>query len=618
MPRWLAALSFALWLVLAPSASAAPRCDPAIEAWVARCAATSARRLELMTCHGGVLVVRDPSARLDVELRARSERSFRAVAGLGLSPVGQFADWSRESPERRAALDALVACAERDGALPLERTPSGAAPSSLRPLRPPWLLLAALTAFAFARRLHPSRELLGGLALGLLAGLARAAALGGSFFHQNGQGPGWIAYALRHDAGLAAYGPGFPELFGAAARLFGGDAERGVWLVQSLLAAAVPPCAWWLARRLGAGPWLGAALGLTCALDPLLGRLAGTESYFATGLSLGMLATAACASAAPRLSTRGFWLPVLASGLLAAQALRVHPSLWPATLLAPLPLLLGPGSLRRRSKLFGVGLGLFLLLAALFAGPAVAEVLRGPLGQKWLPGARPRWELLGQNPLAYLLAAAVALGALMRSWRGAAVALAGAGVLATARLTDLLSDPNPALSAAHQRLFLPAALVVVATAGARLARGRDGAVAAGLVAVSLLTLPTRLPLTRLPTDALEAAFVRELRGTLPTGARVAYLERAGTQLALLPLYAGERAPLGDGDAGFDLGTLPPPAYYYRSSLCETASGAPVCAALERSAPLEPVAERTLPALPSMRWNAYASSEVRVGLFRVKR
>ncbi|MCE7895034.1 MAG: hypothetical protein DYH12_35895, partial [Sorangiineae bacterium PRO1] len=135
MKRWLAA-SIAL-AVLAQSwiADARPACDPGIAAWLERCSP----RFELVACHRGVVVVRAPDARLDVELRARSERSFRSAGALGLSPVGQFPDWSKESEARRATLDTLASCAERDPSLPLERTAAGAEPTPLRPIRPPWL-----------------------------------------------------------------------------------------------------------------------------------------------------------------------------------------------------------------------------------------------------------------------------------------------------------------------------------------------------------------------------------------------------------------------------------------------------------------------------------------------
>jgi hypothetical protein len=203
------------------------------------------------------------------------------------------------------------------------------------------------------------------------------------------------------------------------------------------------------------------------------------------------------------------------------------------------------------------------------------------------------------------------------------LALGCAGVVAGLALTDLTSAPHPAVTAAHERTFLPALLALGAAGAGRFFRGekRRRTVALLVVAGALLSLRARLSILEQPTDAREAAFVRGLRPKLDRGARVACLERSGSQIARLPLYAGRtaaRSPLSDADAGFDLSTLPEPAYYFRSSLCSTAAGAPTCAALERDTKLELVAERTLSARPSMRWHAYDSEVVRVALYRIRR
>ncbi len=609
-------LVFALALVLvAPTASAAPVCEPELEAWVARCEKSQGQALEIVTCDRGVLVVRSRGARLDVELRVKSERSFRSAGALGLSPVGQFSDWSGESEPRRQALDALVACANRDPGLPLGS--AARAPTRPRERGWPWLLLAGVAALAATAK-KPSREAIAAIALGAVTALVRWLAIGGSYFHQNGQGPAWVGYARSDDAGLASYGSGFPEVFGAAARGFGDRPEVGVWLVQALLAGTVVPAAWLLARRLGARPWLAQATALICALDPLLARLAGSESYFAVALSLGMGATAACACAAPQLRSRAFWLPVVAAGLIVAQSVRVHPVAWPAAVITPLPLLFGPGSLRRRALLSAAGGLTIAAVIGVTSGPQIADVLRGSLGQKWLPGASVRWELFEGRAMIALFAAVVALGALLRSWRGVAFAAAGLCTLFLARATDLTSDPNPAITAAHHRLFLPAALTLLVVLATRLGplRRAQGWVAAGLIAASLAAIPSRRALAAPFTDALEARFADEWKLTLPPGARVAYLERAGSQISVLPLRAGQRAALTPSDADLSLGSLPPPAYYVHSSLCSTRDGAPTCEALERSAKLELVTERRLPARPSMRWHGYQTAEVSVALYRV--
>ena len=607
-------LALALLFAAAP-APAAPACEPGIAAWVERCQASAGLPLEILTCDRGVLVVRSPEARLEVELRAKSERSFRAAGEIGLSPVGQFPDWSQESAPRRQALDALVTCASRDADLPLGSATHAASPS--RAARPPWLLLAAIAALAIVAR-KPPREAMLALLLGALTGVMRWLMVGGSYFHQNGQGPAWVGYARADDPGLSSYGPGFPELFGLAARSFGERPELGVRLVQSVLAAACVPAAWCVARRLGAAPWLAAATALIGALDPLLARLSGSESYFGVALSLGMCATAACACAAPRLRDPRFWLPVLAAGLLLAQSVRVHPVAWPAALVTPLPLLFGPGSFRRRATLATAGALAVAVVVAVISGPQVAAVLRGTLGQKWLPGTGIRWELFDHTGARLLFVLVIALGLALRSWRGWALIVAGLCSLFLARATDLLSDPNPALTAAHQALFWPAAVTLIAVVATRLRRLRQAQrlAAAVMVVAALAASASRQALALPCTDALEASFVDEWKRTLPAGARVAYLERAGSQISVLPLPAAQRAALTPLDANLALGALPPPALYFRSSLCSTPAGAPTCEALERGARLELLSERSLPSRPSMRWHGYLTNEVRVALYRV--
>ncbi len=612
-----------LVLCAAPSvAAAAPHCDPGIESWVARCARAERTRLEIVTCDGGVVVVRAADARLDVELRSSAVRSFVSAGEIGLSPVGQFADWSKESDARRAALKALEHCATRDADLPVDRTGANAGSDRREPrqLTPPWLSLFAVAALGVAlRRLRLSQEAVAAVLLGVFTGLLRWWAFGGTYFHQNGQGPVWVGYALRDDPGLSSYGPGFHQIFAAAALSFGTRPEIGIWLTQSVLAASVVPAAWLVARRLGAEPWLGAAVGVACAIDPLLGRLAMSESYFATALSFAMLAAAACALAEPRPRSAAFWIPVCAAALLLAQLVRLHPLVWPAAIIAPIPLVFGPGSFQRRARVTLLGGLVIAVVVFIASGTQMLEVVRGPLGQKWLPSAGPRWEVFADWKVGIGLALLALAGVALRSWRGAVLVAVVAITYFVARSSDLMSDPNPAVTDAHRRMFLPAVvcLAIVVATRLRFVKQSQRGVAAVVVVAALLAIPTGLTRSEPATDSLEASWFRGLRSGLAPNASVAYLERAGSQISVLPLYAGERAPLSDRDSSFDLGTLPAPAYYFRSSLCSTPHGQPVCAAIEGSASLELVSERILPARPSMRWHAYVGSDARVALYRIR-
>jgi hypothetical protein len=624
--RWLSALLLVALLSLARSVGAATSCDSAVEAWVARCSTAEGVHLEIEACVPGTVVLHAPEAALDVEVKAPNARSFRVAGGAGFSPVGEYSDWSKQSEARRRALDSLLRCA---GArpVPLPRAGPGDA-AGLRVLSPPWLLIAAFAllaarALSARSRFGPRRrDALVALGLGLAAGAFRLALIPFAFFHQNGQGAGWIGYALHDDAGLAGYGVGYPEVFAAAARLFRADPERGVFLLQAVLGALAVSLVYVIARRAGARTWIAAALALAAGCDPVLGRLAHSESYFGVELSLLMLGTASAALADARVSRR-FVLSLAAAGLFAAEAARVHPSAWPAAALVPLPVLLGPGSWRRRVPLGASAAGVVFAVVGLTSFATLAATWHGPIGHHWLPHTRPRFELLVQSPLPLLLALALVSGAALRSWRGAVIALFAVSVLALSRLTDLLSDPNPAVTAAHQRLFVPALVVLIAAWFASVTRTPRAAQIGATLLVGAAVVLSRArwtELSALPTDGLEARFVRLARSRIEPHAAVGYVERAGTRVDILPLYDGvtaARVPLAAEKPIGSLSELPRPAYWFHSSLCSTAEASGVCERLERSAPLELVAERTLPARPSMRWNGYLGDSVHVALYRVK-
>ncbi len=131
---------------------------------------------------------------------------------------------------------------------------------------------------------------------------------GASFFHQNGHGPNWIGYALGQPC---TYGPGFEELFGWAARLRPQQPEPLVFGCNAALAATCPIWTWIVTRRVGAPAWLAWPVAAVVAIDPLLLRIAFTESYYVPYTALLLLGTAVALSA-PTLRS---WSPrfVLAS-----------------------------------------------------------------------------------------------------------------------------------------------------------------------------------------------------------------------------------------------------------------------------------------------------------------
>lgn len=625
-----------------PGRAQAARCDRATTDWVARCARSAGLAVEARGCPSGRLVASvtpGDGAVLDVEIGLANGPAFRKAGRFGVSPIGDFPDWNRESPERRRAFDAIVSCVARDPSLTVTRdaepptgTPSRAPPPP--PERIPWLLfgggLLALAACGARRRPGwPSLRALAGfaaLAVGCYA--FRRLALPSAFFHQNGHGPEWIQATLSGEPRYASYGPGYAQLFGAITRRASAPDLR-VFFAQSLAAALTPVLAWIVARRAGARRALAGALALAVAVDPVLGRIAQSESYFATGVVLLYTAAAVLMSGTSRVPTRalGFWLAVTAAGLFIAQAASVHPLLWLPSATLPLVVLAAPGRLRARLTRVAVVAAALAAVVAVTVGPSLVRVYRGELSS--LGSSFAARLVLMMRPDIPLVAAGLIAAVVLRRWRRLLVPLVGcAAVALVARRAAQSLEPNPAVAAAWARVFWPTLTALFASSAVALfplvARvvpvSRRGVARALAVAVAGLAVGASAvrwrALTRLPTDALEQSFALEWRARLPPGAIVTYLDRVGNDIMTLPLYDGAGlAPRGEPLSRGPSASGGAPRYYYRSSLCSLAAGAPLCAAAERGRRLERLEVRELPAIPSMRWSRYQASPVRVELAR---
>ena len=199
----------------------------------------------------------------------------------------------------------------------------------------PWALvlgLALASAVAWRRR-RWLRAAFGTQPWRLAFGLA-ATSVGGlwlapsGYLHMNGQGPLWTDFALGEPS---AYGPGFAELFGWAARAAGAAPERGVFTLHAAMLWSVPLLVFVALRAVRAPLAISTAISTLTALDPMRARLAGSESYYGVGY---VLVAAACAvvcvgftgfSMSRRESRGRGLLGVLAAGALIAQAARAHP-----------------------------------------------------------------------------------------------------------------------------------------------------------------------------------------------------------------------------------------------------------------------------------------------------
>lgn len=622
-------------------------CPEAVVAWSERCAARESVAIPTVQCPEPDLVLLDlgEDAVLRVEMRRSTPQSFRPVGAWGLSPVGNFPDWNQVDPRVRQRFDRLEACVRADQGFAAGVGAAAQRQPHRRP-RPsaasvgnsvPWLLLGALLCLlatlrgAARSRAWRQRAAIGAaMALGALA--LRGALLPARYFHQNGQGPLWVAAAVspRHHP----YGPGYRAVFGWL-RWLTHDPDRGVFLVQAVLAALAVPAAAFVARRLGAHRALAAAVALAVAVDPVLGRLSRSESYYGLGASLLLLATAALAASlgSLRLRRAGFVLPVLAAGLLIAQHALVHPIGWLAAALCPAALLLAPGHWRRRARRTAAASLLVALVVAVTAGPAMFATLHSPFGAQWTGGAAgsqqglvrlsQAWKHL---PAALAALAFVAAGA--RSWRRGAIQATVLLVAGSALLVADIVGSGSTRAWIHQaylRLYAPVALALLVASLQRLTVGRgaraasSAAVAAVAVAVAAIHWTTW---TTLPTDAREQELALGWRGELPASARVAYVERVGRRVLTLPFYDDAPdvgpAPLVLRPDGMteDLARVGRETFYVRTSLCSTREGRGFCAQLEGRYRLTPVHEAELPAVPSMVGLGYDGPTVRTGIYRV--
>ena len=641
-------------ILLAPTFAFADTCEQATQGWLDRCHQRSGLSMRVVGCPPGRVLLHvelAPATSLDLEISRSARAPFRRVNSYGLSPVGEFADWSKEPEARRAALDQVAACLERDPALALDAaegpTDEGAAGHRMSA---PWLLLGALVVLlaSFLRRHRASRAFamrgwgLAGWARnawqgvglpGLVAMLAgtsavlaiRALAVPARFFHQNGQGPFWIEIALR-DAGTCRYGPGYAELFGWVAR-WGNPPDVAIFAAMATGSALIPWFGWRITRTAGApvcAAWVVAGL---LAVHPLAIRLAQSESYLGVQLILLFAAAAVLAGMKREATVRSlsFILPTAAAGLLLAQAVRIHPTSWVPAATIPLVLICRRGSLRSRLlELTAAGLGIGAIVLAA-SGSAVSNVLSGSLGQQWQPSSLLAFPALSALGLSAVLAS---LGLVLGS-RNRMLAIesltVGWVLVFIAAATDLLGNNFGWIADAYRIQFAPPMLVacVGLTCSVAVRWQHRKAIAAsatiGVLGVTLIGIRYEAQ-TVIPTDTRELRWAMQWRTRLPAGANVDYLARAEKHTIGLPVYDTSLIQ-ATGRTAEGLVILPKTAgslvFYYRSSLCSTPEGAPSCRQFERSLDLEPLETRVLPSQSSLPWLPPYDGPIEVGLFRVR-
>jgi hypothetical protein len=304
---------------------------------------------------------------------------------------------------------------------------------------------------------------------------------------------GSLELGLGHPARVP---PGYPALAALLSGLTGCDALRATTAVSAAALAAVPPLAWLLARRLGAGPgtaWLAAALPLLSPSLLFWGHQTTPDPLAAASF---LLLALTAGRAANRPSAGNIALLFAATGWL--YMLREH-GLVVAVLVAILVAAL-PGSGRVRALRVAILLLLLWLLPVLaFHTPSLPTELpwwrRIGLVVEDLFASEPSW--MGKRMAAGLEAHPIAIAGFALknapfAWAWLALAGLGALRLGPAARATLLVAVVPAMPALcfysqprHVLVVLPVAAALIAAAAARLGPRRWAAIGALAAAAAL-------------------------------------------------------------------------------------------------------------------------------------
>jgi hypothetical protein len=111
--------------------------------------------------------------------------------------------------------------------------------------------------------------------------------------HVNGHGPRFVAGAARDPGDVAAYGPGYHEIFGPIAALAPSSPDWAIFACNALFSALVAPLAFAIGRMTGLATSAAFVAALLLAIDPIAIRMGATEAYFA---AIAFLCTAGSAA----------------------------------------------------------------------------------------------------------------------------------------------------------------------------------------------------------------------------------------------------------------------------------------------------------------------------------
>jgi hypothetical protein len=438
--------------------------------------------------------------------------------------------------------------------------------------------------------------------------------------HVNGHGPRFVAGAARESADIAAYGPGYTEIFAPIAALAPSSPDWAIFACNALFSALLTPLALAIGRMTGVAASAAFLAALLLAVDPIAIRMGATEAYFAAIAFLCTAASATMLLALREMEAGGQWRAaalLLAAGLLLAQAARIHPCAWVLMATAPFVILAGKtGSTRRRVLMFvaaaAVSGGVLLFTSASALLDVLGSIRTGTVFRPGLPSLSPLIWIA-------LVAATYAVFA-PRRW----LALPAGVSVAAMIMTRHAFDASWIWEQSYFRLYLTLPLIAaIACVVPPLPRQRWVALAVA-PALALAWIRFGLPIiSARTTEQLEYRWVREQLGRLPPECRVVHLAAAGKRVLMLPTYVGQsRAAVA-----MDLrrpetieAALSPAAclYYVHSSLCSTADGQPDCEAIERRLTLVPIARASFAVTRELETFSHDGDAVETMIARVER
>lgn len=431
--------------------------------------------------------------------------------------------------------------------------------------------------------------------------------------HVNGQGPWWIRGAAGNTSLLVGYGPGYEELFSLPLTHSPIGVDRALFGLNVLLSSAVVPLAYALSRTLNVERRRSLLVAALLAVDPIMVRVAATETYFVPIIALTLAATLAfaagsrCAEAEDRAAGAILWL---AGALLCAQATRIHPVAWLPAMLAPAVVLAFPVVSAPRVWMRAAYAFILVALTCLVTTP-VAENLRASMAKGNVTPGAPN-----------LIAIVLFLIAVRRWYPLAArkpLILVAAFHLVLLGGTFVVFAPNLVIWLSYQRLFLTVPLIAL-VATAQMSRRRVACVAA----VALAALAA-IAIRGTTTEQEEYAWLRAQFQRLPAECEVTSVIRLDRTIVALPDFAlaswrpGRQGTI-DVQSADDVMAVRARAscvYFVHDSICATAAGAQRCAAIESRLSLVRVAETSLRSFSTRLDEPYLTSPIVVAIDRVQ-